>query len=216
MQAGAPQPFRRVLAPFVAALIAVMALAAAPASAALSGSASGQAHAASLQAASAAKKAAAERRRRATRRRGSAGRCATRPRTCRGARKPAPATALAPTPFVPLSLPAPAAPAPALEAPAPATQNRYVSVQAREFYYTLSRPVVAAGRVTFELRNAGEDPHNLVVSPEGTHEVLASFAELAPGSVDRRERELAPGRYLLWCSLDGHEAIGMKATLRVE
>jgi len=40
-----------------------------------------------------------------------------------------------------------------------------VSVAAREWTFTLSRPVVAAGSVTVELRNVGEDPHNLVVSP---------------------------------------------------
>jgi uncharacterized cupredoxin-like copper-binding protein len=27
---------------------------------------------------------------------------------------------------------------------------------------------------------------------------------------------LAPGRYQLWCSLEGHEARGMSVTLRVQ
>jgi len=92
----------------------------------------------------------------------------------------------------------------------------YLNVRAREFSYTLSRPVVAAGRVTFELRNGGEDPHNLVVSPEGSHEALVSFGELGPGLLATQGVDLARGRYYLWCSLDGHEAIGMQATLRVE
>lgn len=106
----------------------------------------------------------------------------------------------------------PAGPSPP---PAPAP-GRYLSITAREYSYSLSRPVVATGRVTFELRNGGEDPHNLVVSPEGSHQPLASFADLTPGSVATQGVDLAQGRYYLWCSLDGHEAIGMNATLRVE
>jgi len=105
------------------------------------------------------------------------------------------------------------APLPLATVPPPAG---YVSVRATEYAYTLSRPVVAAGRVTFELRNSGEDPHDLVVSPEGSHVPLASFGESPAGSVGTRGVDLAPGRYYLWCSLDGHEAVGMQATLRVE
>jgi hypothetical protein len=48
----------------------------------------------------------------------------------------------------------------------------FVSASAREFSLTLSRPLVGAGNVRIELRNNGEDPHNLVVSPEGTHTPL--------------------------------------------
>ena len=91
-----------------------------------------------------------------------------------------------------------------------------MSVAAREFSYTLSRPVVATGEVTFELRNAGEDPHNMVVSPEGSHDALTSFPDLDPAGVATQELTLPAGRYYLWCSLEGHEAAGMHATLRVE
>jgi hypothetical protein len=104
------------------------------------------------------------------------------------------------------------------EGPAPETPAlpRFVSVAAREFSLTLSRPLVGAGAVTVELRNSGEDPHNLVVSPEGTHAPLASFSELDPGTYERRAVTLSPGRYQLWCSLEFHEGLGMSTTLRVE
>jgi hypothetical protein len=92
----------------------------------------------------------------------------------------------------------------------------FVSVAAREFSLTLSRPLVGKGSVRVELRNNGEDPHNLVVSPEGTHTPLSSFSTLGPGTYERRSVTLAPGRYQLWCSLEGHEAKGMSVTLRVE
>jgi hypothetical protein len=93
---------------------------------------------------------------------------------------------------------------------------RFVSVAAREFSLTLSRPLVGAGAVTVELRNSGEDPHNLVVSPEGTHSPLASFSEIDPGTYERRSVTLSPGRYQLWCSLEFHEGLGMSTTLRVQ
>jgi hypothetical protein len=112
--------------------------------------------------------------------------------------------------------PAPGAGQPGAPAPEAPALPRFVSVAAREFSLTLSRPLVGWGSVTVELRNSGEDPHNLVVSPDGTHTPLASFSEIGPGTYERRSVSLAPGRYQLWCSLDGHEALGMSTTLNVE
>jgi hypothetical protein len=119
--------------------------------------------------------------------------------------------------IVPRSLPgsAPAPPTATPQPPGPAL-GRYVSVTAREFAFTLSRPVVAAGQVTVELRNGGEDPHNLVVSPDdGSHDQLASWTDAAPGAVVPRKLTLPAGDYRLWCSLPGHEAAGMSVRLEV-
>ena len=106
----------------------------------------------------------------------------------------------------------PAPPTPPSGTPFPS----FVSVSARDFSLTLSRPLVAKGSVRVELRNNGEDPHNLVVSPEGTHTPLVSFSTLDPEAYERRSVTLDPGRYQLWCSLEGHEAKGMSVTLRVQ
>ena len=116
--------------------------------------------------------------------------------------------------LVDLSLPV--APGPHDPAPEPPALPSFVSVAAREFSLTLSRPLVGAGDVRIELRNNGEDPHNLVVSPDGTHTPLAAFSELDPGLYERRTVALAPGRYQLWCSLEFHEGLGMSVTLRVD
>jgi hypothetical protein len=123
---------------------------------------------------------------------------------------------------VPVSAPAPPTGGPPAGSPgdAPAstpTLPRFVSVSAREWSLTLSRPLVGAGTVTVELRNVGEDPHDLVVSPDdGSHAPLAEWAETDPGEYVRRAIDLPAGRYLLFCSLEGHEAAGMSARLRVE
>jgi hypothetical protein len=135
------------------------------------------------------------------------------------------APAPAPERLVPVPAPAPTGDgAPAGGAPGagpPASGSpalpRFVSVSAREWSLTLSRPLVGAGSVTVELRNVGEDPHNLVVSPDdGSHAPLAEWAETAPGDYLRKAVTLPAGRYLLFCSLEGHEAAGMSARLRVE
>ncbi len=118
--------------------------------------------------------------------------------------------------LVDLSLPRAPAPQPQPPAPGTPTLPSFVSVAAREFSLTLSRPLVGAGSVRVELRNNGEDPHNLVVSPDGTHIPLATFSELGPGLYERRTVSLAPGRYQLWCSLEFHEGLGMSVTLRVQ
>jgi hypothetical protein len=115
-----------------------------------------------------------------------------------------------------VDLSVPVAPAPPDLPPAEPVLPSFVSVAAKEFSLTLSRPLVGAGSVRIELRNAGEDPHNLVVSPEGTHSPLASFSTLDPGLYERRTVTLAPGRYQLFCSLESHEALGMSVTLRVQ
>ena len=112
----------------------------------------------------------------------------------------------------------PGSPAPPSTPPPPPGEPlpSFVSVNAKEFSLTLSRPLVGKGTVRVELRNTGEDPHNLVVSPEGTQTPLSSFSTLDPGTYERRSVTLDAGRYKLWCSLEGHEALGMKVTLRVE
>jgi len=114
--------------------------------------------------------------------------------------------------LVDLAKPTPPAPPPPSDSPLPS----FVSVGAKEFSLTLSRPLVGKGGVRIELRNTGEDPHNLVVSPEGTHTPLASFSTIEAGTYERRSVTLDPGRYQLWCSLEGHEAKGMSVTLRVQ
>jgi len=114
--------------------------------------------------------------------------------------------------LVDLSQPTPPAP----PAPSDPALPSFVSVGAKEFSLTLSRPLVGKGNVRIELRNIGEDPHNLVVSPEGTHTPLASFSTLESGTYDQKSVTLAPGRYQLWCSLEGHEAKGMSVTLSVQ
>jgi plastocyanin len=98
------------------------------------------------------------------------------------------------------------------QAPAPGTA---VGVAERECTINPYRREVRPGLVRFNVRNYGEDGHNLVVvGPRG--KLLAESPEIEPGgrytlSVRLRRR----GVYRLLCTEADHLARGMKARLRV-
>jgi len=89
-----------------------------------------------------------------------------------------------------------------------------VQVVAREFSFTLSRTTIRAGRAVVELVNLGEDAHDLRLRRVGGGTTYA-WPIARSGAVEDRLVTLAPGRYLLWCSLANHRALGMTATLVV-
>jgi hypothetical protein len=132
----------------------------------------------------------------------------------------------APVPFATAEAPAPGAPAPAGPAPTPTPEepvlppiysNPYaVQVQGFEFGLQLSKAIVSTGtvRVEFNLTRA-EDPHNLwLVREDGTGSPYL-FDEEPSGAVVAKSLALSKGRWKLFCSLNGHEAAGMRATLTV-
>ena len=75
---------------------------------------------------------------------------------------------------------------------------------------------LAAGdvRVEFNLARA-EDPHNLWLVREDGTGTAHFFDEEPSGAVVARTLPLTRGRWKLFCSLNGHEAAGMRATLTV-
>jgi len=108
---------------------------------------------------------------------------ARRPKSCpakRRKRSASPAPRSGPKPERPGSVPPPGSAPPSLPAPGP---GRSMSVTAREWSLSTSRAVLAAGSQTIELRNWGEDAHNLVISPDdGSHDPLVGWADQDPGT----------------------------------
>jgi hypothetical protein len=98
-------------------------------------------------------------------------------------------------------------------APADAAPSRLL-VEAREFNLVLSRPSVKAGDAIVQLVNRGEDPHDLRLRRVGGRGG-GSIAEALPGEVGEWEGRLRRGRFWVFCTLEGHRALGMRATLRV-
>ena len=100
--------------------------------------------------------------------------------------------------------------------PVAAQRATAVGVGEREWRITLYRSKVPTGRVAFNVRNFGEDGHDLAVRT-ASGRVLGALAELRPGRSDTLTLRLREsGRYRLFCSLEGHEAKGMHAVLRVK
>jgi plastocyanin len=89
-----------------------------------------------------------------------------------------------------------------------------VQVVAQEFRYALSRTTIKAGPAIIELRNAGEDAHDLLLQRVGGRRVYV-WPVTQAGDVSDKAVTLAPGVYRLWCGVANHRRLGMKATLIV-
>ena len=98
-------------------------------------------------------------------------------------------------------------------APAEAAPSRLL-VESREFNFVLSRQSVKAGDAIVQLVNQGEDPHDLRLRRVGGRG-SGSVGETLPGEVGEWSGRLRRGRYRLWCTLEGHRALGMRAVLHV-
>jgi plastocyanin len=108
-----------------------------------------------------------------------------------------------------------------VEAPAAPTGPVHVQVTAEDtngYHFILSRTTVPAGQVIIEFVNHGQDEHNLhaVEQPAENTEAGGLKENVKPNAHTDLTLNLHAGSYTLFCSLPGHEAKGMKATLVVE
>ena len=85
---------------------------------------------------------------------------------------------------------------------------------ASEYHLGASRRSAPAGLLVAELKNNGQDDHDLAVrDPRGR--IIASTGVVRHGALGRLRVHLRPGRYVLVCTLADHEALGMRAVLVV-
>jgi hypothetical protein len=89
-----------------------------------------------------------------------------------------------------------------------------VQVVAQEFRLAPSRRRIYAGSAIIELANFGEDAHDLRLQRVGGTKVWG-WPLVQSGAVADRTVALVPGTYRMWCSVGGHRALGMTATLKV-
>jgi hypothetical protein len=90
-----------------------------------------------------------------------------------------------------------------------------VQVGADEFSLALSRPWIRSGSAIVQLVDYGEDAHDLALRRQAPGARTFRIPVTRPGRVRELELRLVPGRYALWCTLAGHRARGMRATLVV-
>lgn len=135
---------------------------------------------------------------------------------------PAAQALVAPVPAQPDPVPIPTAGGggggqPPPSPPPPAPLPRTVAVDENEYSIGLSRTLVGAGAVTFNVYNRGMDDHDLaVVDVNGAVQKVA----VPPRETRSLVVELGVGRTRIYCSLfagtpASHEALGMSSTIDV-
>ena len=92
-----------------------------------------------------------------------------------------------------------------------APQSNAVVVDESEFKIVTSTTTFKAGQITFQAKNVGQIPHDLAI--KGTSDKTNL---IQPGGSATLSVNLKPGKYLLYCTVPGHEAAGMKGTLTVK
>jgi hypothetical protein len=97
---------------------------------------------------------------------------------------------------------------------APPPPPARVQVVAQEFRFSLSRVAIRRGWAIIELRNLGEDAHDLRVQRVGGTRVYV-WPVVQPGQTVDKELKLLPGTYRLSCGVANHAGLGMVATLHV-
>ena len=95
----------------------------------------------------------------------------------------------------------------------PAARATTVHVSESEFKIVPAPAKVAAGKVTFVVKNTGKIAHDLAV--QGTAGA-AKTPLIAAGKSASLTVTLAAGTYTLYCSVPGHRAAGMVKTLVVK
>jgi uncharacterized cupredoxin-like copper-binding protein len=99
----------------------------------------------------------------------------------------------------------------AAETPSPAApQGKTVAVDETEFKITTPTTSFKAGTITFEAKNVGKISHDLAI--KGTSDKTSL---IQPGGSAKLSVDLKPGKYLLYCTVPGHEAAGMKLNITV-
>jgi hypothetical protein len=85
---------------------------------------------------------------------------------------------------------------------------------ADEFRFNTSRSAVPAGPLFLQVKNIGEDEHDLrIIGPRGV--VRAETGVVGPGGLGQIRTRLAQGRYTYLCTVADHASLGMTGTLLV-
>jgi hypothetical protein len=85
---------------------------------------------------------------------------------------------------------------------------------ASEYHIDASRSRAPAGVLVAQLKNIGQDDHDLAVRNR-RGQIIATTGVVHHGGLGRLRVFLKPGRYLLVCTLANHEALGMRSVLVV-
>ncbi|MET0287756.1 MAG: plastocyanin/azurin family copper-binding protein [Polyangiales bacterium] len=86
------------------------------------------------------------------------------------------------------------------------------TISLQDFKFVPANPTVTSGAITLCARNDGRSQHDLVL--RGSDQaVLGKTETLDPGETGRFQVTVSTGSYVIFCSLPGHESLGMKGTV---
>jgi plastocyanin len=92
---------------------------------------------------------------------------------------------------------------------------RTIKVQESEWKITLPpTATLSQGKVTFDVRNTGKVQHDLSIRG-GNVAGPSKTPLISPGGTAKLTVSLSTGNYTLYCSVPGHEQLGMKAQISV-
>jgi plastocyanin len=86
-----------------------------------------------------------------------------------------------------------------------------IPVVEKEYSITLASDTLEAGKVEFDVDNQGKIQHDLAVA--GTK---AKTPLIDPGKKVSLDADLKPGKYKVFCTVPGHEQLGMKQEVTVK
>lgn len=121
------------------------------------------------------------------------------------------ATPTSVTPAISSALATEVAASPAVAA-TPGVAGTQVGV--RDFTLNPGTVRVTGPNVAFDVKNGGPTIHNVTIR-DASGKVFAFTPDLREGESATLTASLAPGTYILFCSLPGHESLGVKGTLTV-
>ncbi|MCZ2861108.1 cupredoxin domain-containing protein [Blastococcus sp. VKM Ac-2987] len=126
-----------------------------------------------------------------------------------GTETSAPGSSAASTPSTQPSAPSSTQPS----APAGEQGAETVAAQLIDFAIELDEDSYDAGTYEFEVVNAGDASHDLVIELDGAD--VAATRILQPGQSETLTVTLEPGSYAFYCSVGAHRAMGMEVSVEV-
>jgi uncharacterized cupredoxin-like copper-binding protein len=90
---------------------------------------------------------------------------------------------------------------------------RTIHVTERDFKIELATKDLSEGKYVFDVANDGRTTHNLVVRGEQVDNVTTP--NLGPGKSAKLTVSLVKGKYTFYCSIPGHEQLGMHVEVNV-
>jgi len=104
--------------------------------------------------------------------------------------------------------------APATAAPPAATADASATIKVLDFKLDPGTVSVTGTTLALAITNGGPTVHNVTVR-DAAGEVVFGTKDLREGESETVTHAIAPGTYVLCCSLPGHESLGIKGTLTV-